>query len=156
MRPPDDRALDRVRRFTIFRRILVGLDGSAGSYQALGAAAALARAFNAELWGLGVEEKLPRYAATIGEVDDARREHSEYFREMEREALDRAATVGVELSMDVVTGYAAEAITLYAQKHHFDLIVLGASGHHGPRGFFIGGVADRVSDHARCSVLIVR
>jgi nucleotide-binding universal stress UspA family protein len=140
----------------MFRRILVGVDGSDAGYRALESAATLARSLNAELWGLGVEEKLPRYAATIGEVDDALHERSIYFEEVVREAIARSAARGIDLTMDVVTGHAADALIRYAQQYHFDLIVLGVHGHHGPRAFFLGSVVDRVSEHAPCSVLIVR
>jgi nucleotide-binding universal stress UspA family protein len=140
----------------MFRRILVGVDGSEAGYKALNSAATLARGLNAELWGLGVEEKLPRYAATVGEVDDALRERSAYFEEIARTAIAQAATRGVELTMDVVAGHAAETIIRYAEHYHFDLIVLGFHGHHGPRVFSFGSVVDRVSEHASCSVLIVR
>ncbi len=140
----------------MFRRILVGVDGSAAGYQALDTAATLAHGLNAELWGLGVEEKLPRYAATVGEVDDALHERSAYFEEVAREAIARAAARGAELTMDVIAGHAADAIIRYAEHDHFDLIVLGIHGHHGPRIFSLGSVVDRVSEHARCSVLIVR
>lgn len=108
------------------------------------------------MWGVGIEEHLPRYAATVGAVDDALHERSVYFEEVARMAIARAATKGIELTMEGVTGHAADAIIKYADQHRFDLIVLGVHGHHGPRFFSLGSVVDRVSEHARCSVLIVR
>jgi nucleotide-binding universal stress UspA family protein len=89
-------------------------------------------------------------------VDDALHERSTYFEEVAREAIARAAAKGAELTMDVITGHAADAIIRYAEQYHFDLIVLGVHGHHGPRLFSLGSVVDRVSEHACCSVLIVR
>jgi len=140
----------------MFRRILVGIDGSEAGYQALDTAATLARALGAELWGVGVEEKLPRYAATVGEMDDALHERSVYFEEVARTAIARAAAVGSELTMDIVTGHAADAIIQYAKQYRMDLIVLGVYGHYGPRILSLGSVVDRVSEHAPCAVLIIR
>jgi nucleotide-binding universal stress UspA family protein len=37
-----------------------------------------------------------------------------------------------------------------------DVIVVGNKGMGGTRRFFLGGVADKVSHHAPCSVMIVR
>jgi nucleotide-binding universal stress UspA family protein len=140
----------------VFRRILVGLDGSQGSFCALDAAATLARSFGAELWALGVAEKIPRYAATMGEVDDALDDRTTSLEETMREAAMRALGHGIELFTDIVTGNVAEAIIRYGQQYHFDLIVLGAQGRHALHNLFIGSVTDRVGDQAACSVLIVR
>jgi len=56
----------------MYRRILVALDGSEAARKALQAALVLARTHGAHLHALGVEERLPRYAATVGEVEEAK------------------------------------------------------------------------------------
>jgi nucleotide-binding universal stress UspA family protein len=56
----------------MFRRILVGYDGSAGSRAALVAGLRLAAESGATLTTLTVQHHLPRYGATIGEVDEER------------------------------------------------------------------------------------
>jgi nucleotide-binding universal stress UspA family protein len=69
--------------------IVVGVDGSPGGYAAVAEAAELARRFRARLIGLSVEEGLPRYAATMGEVDEFVEEKDRYF----AEGASRAARV---------------------------------------------------------------
>ena len=63
----------------MFRKILVGLEGSEASWCAFRRALALSREHRGELWVLSVEEHLPRYAATVGEVQDAQEHEQAYF-----------------------------------------------------------------------------
>ncbi|HCG00302.1 MAG TPA: hypothetical protein DEV93_07125 [Chloroflexi bacterium] len=63
----------------MFKHILVAYDGSEGSKLALRRACALARELEANVCAISVEGRLPRYAATIGEVDEVERERRDYF-----------------------------------------------------------------------------
>jgi nucleotide-binding universal stress UspA family protein len=67
-----------------------------------------------------------------------------------------AANHGV--SVETMTAYGHAAQTLAEKTRHgvYDLLVLGASGHSGVWGPFLGSTTDKVSRHAGCSVLIVR
>ncbi|MCS7311027.1 MAG: universal stress protein, partial [Armatimonadetes bacterium] len=69
----------------MYHRILVGFDGSAGAERALNAGLALARALEAELHVIMVEEDLPRYAATIGEYEEVQQQRDAYFTQLERQ-----------------------------------------------------------------------
>lgn len=62
----------------------------------------------------------------------------------------------VELATWIVAGYPAQAIARIAGDQDADLVVIGHSGHSGAWGRYLGGVTEKVSRHARCSVLIVR
>ncbi|MHB0871127.1 MAG: universal stress protein [Chloroflexota bacterium] len=53
-----------------FRGILVAFNGSPGSWKALRMAVSLAWQHDAELWPLSIEEGLPRFPATVGEVQE--------------------------------------------------------------------------------------
>jgi nucleotide-binding universal stress UspA family protein len=44
----------------------------------------------------------------------------------------------------------------FAKEGNYDLIVIGHSDHSELWGRLLGDTADRVSDHAHCSVLIVK
>jgi nucleotide-binding universal stress UspA family protein len=50
----------------------------------------------------------------------------------------------------------AEGIIDYASGTNMDLIVIGTKGMTGVEKFLIGGLANKVESHARCSVLAVR
>jgi nucleotide-binding universal stress UspA family protein len=62
--------------------IVACVDGSKGGYAAVAEAAQLSKRFGAELIALSVEEGLPRYAATMGEVDEFKGEKDQYFDEV--------------------------------------------------------------------------
>ena len=137
-------------------KILVALDGSEASKKALRTAIELTRAFDASLIALGVEEHLPHYAATVGEVVEAKEEKNAFFAHVLDEARHAAAEQNVQLSTEVRAGNAAQQIVQLAREGGFDLIVLGASGHSLIRDFLLGTTTDRVTHHAPCSVLVVR
>ena len=135
----------------MFRHILVTLDGTPASEPALKQASALAKLTGATLTALSVIERLPAYAASLGEVEDVRVEAEAYFSRLHAAAVENARRAGVQLGTAIRAGEAAQAILHYCQEGNFDLLVIGAAGSHG-----LGGTADRVTDRAPCSVLIAR
>jgi len=135
----------------MFKHILVALDGSPSSEQALKQALVLARLTSASLTALSVEEKLPAYAATVGEVQDAKQEIDAFFAKVHASAQVQARAAGVKLTTVIHAGHAARTIVHFAGEGGFDLIVLGAGGLHG-----LGSTADKVVEAAPCSVLTVR
>ena len=135
----------------MYRRILVGLDGAPASEQALKEAIALARLTGAALTALSVEEKLPAYAASVGEVQEARQEMDAFFARVQAAAEARAQAAGVALQTAVRAGRAAQVLIAFAQEGAFDLMVVGAG-----EGRGLGSTADRVAESAGCSVLIAR
>lgn len=140
----------------LYNKILVAFDGSAGSWHALRKAILLAREQGAELTALSVEEHLPRYAATVGEVQEEKEAENHYFARLQAEAMAPARQQGVELRTVIATGHAAESIVRYAREHAFDLVVISHIGHSGIWGALLGSTTDRVVEHAHCDVLVVR
>jgi nucleotide-binding universal stress UspA family protein len=138
-----------------FERILVAIDGSECSDRAFAKALELALVTRAELTALAIEGPLPAYAATIGEVEEVKREKDAYFRRLADGARAQAAASGLELAVDVRPGHAAEVISRVASEGAFDLVVLGHRGHF-LRDHLLGSTADRVAEHAPCPVMIVR
>ncbi len=138
-----------------FTKILVPVDGSEGADRALECAVSICTRFGARLTALAVEGRLPAYAATVGEIEEAKREKDEFFSKVLKTATERAAEHGVELQTTVIGGHAAEVIPKFARQHDHDLIVIGYRGHF-LGDFLLGSTADRVAHHASCPVLIVR
>lgn len=85
----------------MFRKILVGLDGSDAARHALTSALDLAALTGAELHVVSVEEHLPAYAATVGEVQDEDRFEHAYFKPVQAEARRLAAERGVRITAEV-------------------------------------------------------
>ena len=138
----------------MFRKILVGLEGSEASWCAFRRALALSREYGGELWALSVEEHLPRYAATIDEVQEEQEYENDYFARVQGEARELAEEQGVRLHSRTVAGHAALRIIEMAESGGFDLIVVGHRGHLNPWHRLAGSTADRVVDQAPCSVLV--
>jgi len=138
-----------------FSNVLVALDGSEGAAKALDCALSICVAVGARLTAVAVEGKLPAYAASLGEVDDVKREKDRYFRGVLAGAAEQARARGVEVATDLVPAHAAEVITHYAHAHGHDLIVIGHRGHF-LGDYLLGSTADRVAHNAHCPVMVVR
>lgn len=139
-----------------YRKILVPFDGSPGSWKAMRKATMLSREQNAELTVLSVEEHLPHYAATVGEVQEEKEQENEYFAKVQGEAAKLAKEQGVALKTAIQPGHGAQTIVHYAAEQGCDLIVIGHSGHSGIWGALLGSTTARMVDHAPCDVLVVR
>lgn len=139
----------------MYRRIAVGLDGSDGAKQALTAAIALAELTHAALFLLSVEE-LPRYADTIDEINGEEQAARRFFKKIHKDAMARAASAGVTAQVEMRSGHPAALLAQYAQEVGADLLVIGHSGHSAIWGKLLGTTADKIVDHAPCSVLVVR
>ncbi|MFN4219100.1 MAG: universal stress protein [Candidatus Bipolaricaulia bacterium] len=140
----------------MFHKILIANDGSENAFRALEAAVDLARRYNAELHQLSVEEHLPHYAASLGEVIEAEREELDYFDEVAEKAQEIATRAGVRLECHIIAGHEVEAIVRFAEENHFDLLVIGHKGHSRIWPFHMGSTAAKIADHARTNVLIVQ
>jgi nucleotide-binding universal stress UspA family protein len=140
----------------MFKKILVGYDGSKGARTALERAAVLAKQSDAELTALWVREPLPRHSDLPGEFEGEKEAAAEYFEERRREIQEAAKRHGVEIACETRPGHAAKTILGYADASGIDLIVVGHSDHSELWGRLLGDTADRISDHAQCSVLIVK
>ena len=147
---------ERGRRHGIYRKILVAYDGSPGARRALQAAIELADQSDAELHCLSVEEKLPHYAATLGEVEEAKTERDAYFEKLIQEARQMAWDLGLELHTKVVPGHEVETVIVEAREGQYDLLVIGFVGHSNVFGRVMGSTTQSLSRLSPCSVLIVK
>ncbi|MEQ1791022.1 MAG: universal stress protein, partial [Nitrospiraceae bacterium] len=93
----------------MYRKILVGNDGSAGALNAVRTAIALAQQHGAELHEVSVEEHLPRYGALMGEVVEAKQEARDFYRRVTQEAEATATALNLKLTSHVIPGHPVEA-----------------------------------------------
>ena len=141
---------------TMFQKILVGYDGSKGGKAALRRAVALAKNASVQITALWVREPLPRYTDLPGEPEAAAEAADEYFQERQKEVAEVAAQHGLAIGCETRSGHPAKSIVKFADEGGYDLIVVGHSDHSEMWGRLLGDTADRISDHAHCSVLIVK
>lgn len=140
----------------MFKKILIANDGSAGAMLALKVAIDLARKYNAELHSISVEEGVPHYAATIGEVEEYKREANGFFKKINNKAYETAKKEGVELRTKVMAGHEVETIVNYAKEGEFDLLVIGFMGHSKIFGRVWGSTSQNLTKLAPCTVIVVK
>jgi len=140
----------------MFRKILVGNDGSEGAKKALKVAIDLAKHYGAELHSISVEEDLPHYAATVGEVLEAKAEKNNYFRRINEEAQQMASREGVSLYTHVIAGHEVQTIVDYTREHHFDLVVIGFMGHSKIYDRVWGSTSQNIARLVPCTVTVVK
>jgi nucleotide-binding universal stress UspA family protein len=140
----------------MFKKILVGYDGSEGAKKALRAAVDTAKHYGAELHSISVEEGLPHYAATVGEVQEAKAEKNGYFARLNEEAREIAAKEGITLRTKVMAGHEVETIVDYAKDHHFDLVVIGFMGHSKIYDRVWGSTSQNITRLVPCTVMVVK
>jgi nucleotide-binding universal stress UspA family protein len=140
----------------MFRKILVAYDGSDGAKAALRVGMGLAKSLGAEVHSISVEEHLPQYAVSIGEIQEAKDRVDGYFRVLTKEARDQAALNGVELQTVVRQGHEVEMIVNYAKEGAFDLLLAGYHGHSRIFERVIGSTAQSIVRLSPCSVLLAK
>ncbi len=140
----------------MFKKILVANDGSENARKALQKGVDLARCLGAELHMICVEEHLPHYAATVGEVLEEKAEEDSYFAQVVREATEYARAQGVTLHSLVTPGHEVETVVRYVEQNQVDLLVIGFMGHSRVLGRVMGGSASNLTRLAPCSVLVVK
>jgi nucleotide-binding universal stress UspA family protein len=140
----------------MYKKLLVGYDGSSGARARLAHAVGLAQIMGAEVWALWLRETPPYFTENVSEsaAEEVAAQH--YLAKLKSEVEQVEREKGVEIHLHSQAGHASEKIIRYAIEGGFDLILLGAHGHSSLAGRLLGHTTDRVSEHAPCNVLIVR
>lgn len=139
----------------MFDRVVLGFDGSDGARVALAKVADLAAKCGSEVHVVAVG-RLPEYAETRDEVDDAKEHAEQFYKERVKEAAAMLAGKGVRAQMRVEIGKPSDVIIRVAEEIHADLIVLGTNPHSVLHRRVVGATADKVVDRASCTVMVVR
>lgn len=123
---------------SLYKKILVGSDGSKTAEHAIDFAATMAGGTAA--------------VAIIGAVS-SERERGELEAKLDA-SVQRLAATGLTAVARVDIGDPSEVILAAAEEIVADLIVVGNKGMGGVRRFILAPVPDKVSHRAHCSVLI--
>jgi nucleotide-binding universal stress UspA family protein len=139
-----------------FRRILVGWDCSPGAAAALRAAAALAGGEEAHVVALAVLKPAPHTEdAAEGAADfDGRQRFAKETFAKARDLLPSGQQGRVTLRF-AESGDAARTVCEHAQRHGFDLLVVGRHGTGGVLHPRLGHVASAAVKDGRLAVLLV-
>lgn len=146
----------------MYARILVAVDGSAGSTQALEHAVGLARTLSAILRivhvvDMGLLPYGPELSLDIGPLIEARRAAAA---NVLASARDAAQSAGIAIESELVdlatpSQSVAEAVAEDAAAWSADLVVLGTQGRRGVERWLLGSVAEGVARRAAMPVLLV-
>jgi nucleotide-binding universal stress UspA family protein len=139
----------------MYRKVLIANDGSEGAGRALRTAISLASVLRAELHMISVEE-LPRFPATIDEVDEEKQEANRIFDRVIARARVQAKAAHVKIETHVVAGQAVSSIVEFIEREGCDLLVIGYMGHSALYNRLIGSTTDRLVELAPCEVLVVK
>jgi nucleotide-binding universal stress UspA family protein len=131
-------------------------DISRCEWQDAGGSASYLRPLAVELTALWVRQPLPRHADLPGEAKGENEAASDYFEEQKKEVVETAQRHGMEIGCVTRAGHAAKVVVSFAREGGYDLIVIGHSDHSELWGRMLGDTADRIADHAHCSVLIIK
>jgi nucleotide-binding universal stress UspA family protein len=139
----------------MYRKILVANDGSPGALKALAAAIETAKRDSAALHMVTVEE-LPRFAASIDEVEEEKAEANHRFAPVIETARAQAQAAGVALETHLLAGHPVHTIVALINAEHFELLVVGFMGHTRLYEQIIGSTTERLVRLAPCAVLGVK
>ena len=145
---------------SMFKKILIALDGSDSSLRALDYAAHISKKYNAELHIVSAAERLPLPAFESSRASIYRPQYQEdlhkSLEKIQKEQIAKLAKThpGLNVTGDVIDGRPATVIKEAAQGA--DLIVIGHRGHGGILSWILGSVAKQVVDDSTVPVLVVK
>jgi len=142
------------------KKILIPIDGSESSMEALRYASSFAGEFNITVYLMTVvEPHHGMYDAYAEQIILAQRETEimAVVNERLEETEKKAAEMGIKTIITVTrVGSPYEQIIKLAEEEEIDLIVMGTHGRSGIAHFLIGSVTEKVIRTSPCPVLVIR
>ena len=152
----------------MFSKILVGIDGSEYSRNAVNYALNLASKYNSDLFLLAIVPSKVHHGDSSGVFGMVA---PSYFQEYKKEAEKWFGEIisninSSETSIDIRSKVKSEVITTpfstaasilnYAEERDVDLIVIGTRGNSGLKKMLLGSVATDVVTYSYCPVMVVK
>ncbi len=140
-------------------RILLAVDGSSPSHQAVHALGHFRRADDVALIHV-LDVPVPAYPMMMPEVSDQLFQSMKQAMEEEGGRVLRQMQASLPLNAGpcralLEVGKPSDVIVTHARDTHRDLIIMGARGVSATKELVLGSVSHRVMTHAPCSVLVV-
>ena len=149
----------------MFRKILVGVDGSESALKAVALAAALSEAHDAQLVFVHVVQlsAIADQVLKISATEHLKEKPKGIMEKLSQNVLDRARKHALqagasEARITTVTtdGNQARRLIQEAKRRKADLIVLGSRGRGRMEGLLLGSVSQKIAALAPCPCLIAR
>ena len=145
------------------KKILVPIDFSDASVNALKVACQLALRFDAGLYLLHVNEMIPyvipvteyAYTATAVDIETYNKEKYEHIQQLKKNVLREAPYSNLDITVAVEAGVMVPVVKKVAEEEFADLIVMGTLGASGWKEVLIGSNTERIIRHAPCPVLVI-
>ncbi len=152
---PPEGLIDPERGGIRLQRLLVGIDFSADSENALRYGLSLAQEFEAEVHMLHVMEPpvYPEFLTPSEQTQDLLQ--VDVVKEKLEALVPQEARLWCTPRVTVLRGQPYEELVAYAVAHEMDMIVLGVRGHGLVKSLLLGSTTDRVVRRAPCPVLAV-
>ncbi len=145
----------------MFKNILVPVDGSEYSNNAVKKAVAIAEKHGSNITLLhvisysqitNVAEGQALQVVTEAMVEGIKKVGEKIL----QEAREIADSKDVEVNMELTWGSPAQVILEKANSKPYDLIIMGSKGHGAISGLLLGSVSNRVTHLASCPVMVVK
>ncbi|MBD3159220.1 MAG: universal stress protein [Candidatus Lokiarchaeota archaeon] len=138
-------------------RILVAVDGSEHSDKAVKYACSIGPNMNAEVILLHV---VPMLVSATPYHDTVSDQPFLALQKVGEDILTKAKNLASNLDCEVTDlidhGDPASRIIEIAEEKNADLIIMGSRGLSGLKRLFVGSISDKVTNHAKCPVMLVR
>jgi nucleotide-binding universal stress UspA family protein len=139
----------------LFEKILVPLDGSEYSLNALEKAIQIAKKFDGKLVLIHMYS-IPMIKLTPSQLNRYVLEHRKFGEKILVKGGKRAYAEGVVFETQLKEGHIVEGIVKAAKKGNFNLIVMGARGISRLKELLLGSVSHGVILNAPCAILLVK
>ena len=151
----------------MFSKILVGIDGSEYSRNAVNYALDLALKYNSDLFLLAIVPSKVHHGDSSGVFGMVAPSYfQEYKKEAEKWFEEIIAYINNNTTIDTKTKVKSEVITTpfsiaasilnYAEERDVELIVIGTRGNSGLKKMLLGSVATDVVTYSYCPVLVIK
>lgn len=140
------------------RDLVVGVDFSEASREAIRRSALMARTYDARVHVV-YGYVLPEVATFDGSMSSIATETDELVEDKELAIAKMVAEVGADDVVEAVSARQlppAQAIVDAADEHEAQFIFVGSHGRRGMKRFFLGNTAERVMRNAPCPLFVVR
>lgn len=138
-----------------YQRVVVGVDGSDDSLEALAYGFSQAEMRDAELLVVHAWNPRPSYDSTLSDGSDWPAYESAQRRQVEQAlSAEVARHPDVKVRQEVLRGKPGKILAERSQSA--DLIIVGSRGVGGFKGLLLGSVSHRLVDRANCPIVVMR